>query len=134
MAASEGFNTCLPFSLLLSSSASFKQQVQSAIATGNYTYLNTLLAYTSSPQPAPDTCDQNYTNYLKQLVDKSNCGSDMATKAVIKAARRGISNYAVMRTASSLLDPKTGRYCYLQAVASDKPDDLYLWMIPSGNM
>jgi hypothetical protein len=37
-----------------------------------------------------------------------------------------------MREAAGLVDPDTGVYCYIEAKASGRPDDLYLWSIPAG--
>jgi len=71
------------------------------------------------------------------MSDKTNCASELSGSnaiAVAQAFQRGLGNYAAMRTAASLVNPKTGVYCYLEAVASERPDDLYLWQLPSGNM
>lgn len=127
--------TCLPFSLLLSTSSAYKNQVSAATRTGNWTFLNELLAYTNSPQPSPPSCDQTFKSILTAFADKANCGTDLSGGlAVAKQAQSGIGNYAVMRTASGLVNPNTGVYCYLEALANVKPDDMYLWMLPSGNM
>lgn len=131
---SADFISCLPFSLLLSASSAYKTQVSAATTTGNFTHLDLLIAYTVSPQPSAEQCDGNYTTYLAQISDKGNCGSDLVNSAVAKQAQRGLGNYAVMRTAAGIVDPDTGVYCYLEAVASSNPADLYLWSLPAGNM
>ena len=46
--------------------------------------------------------------------------------------RNGLGNYEVMRGAGELVDPDAGEYCYLQATADGRPDDMYLWSIPAG--
>ncbi|TXT08992.1 hypothetical protein VHUM_02466 [Vanrija humicola] len=135
IAPSSKFMTCLPFSLLLSTSAAYKNQVLTTTRTGNWTFLNELLAYTNSPQPSPGSCDQTFQSILTAYADKANCGNDLSGgPAVAKQAQTGIGNYAVMRTASGLINPNTGVYCYLEALANVKPDDMYLWMLPSGNI
>lgn len=138
LVSSPGFQACVPFSLLLSASAAYKTLVLDATRTGNYTYLNNLVAYSSSPSPSPQECDNNYTHYYEQISAKANCAAELggstSAKAVAKQAQRGLGNYQVMRTASSFVNPKTGRYCYIEALASDRPDDLYLWMLAAGNM
>lgn len=67
------------------------------------------------------------------MADRSNCAADLANKTPIAmTTKAGIGNYEVIRRASALTDPMTGKYCYLQAVMDDRPDDLYLWSIPAG--
>ncbi|KAL1411413.1 hypothetical protein Q8F55_002369 [Vanrija albida] len=135
IAPSAQFMTCLPFSLLLSTSSAYKNRVQDATGTGNWTFLNELIAYSHSPQPSPQGCDQAFTSILTAFADRANCGNDLSGgKAVAKQAQTGIGNYALMRTASGLINPSTGVYCYLEALANVKPDDMYLWMLPAGNM
>jgi hypothetical protein len=138
LVASHEFKSCVPFSLLLSASAAYNTIVLDSIRTGIYTYINDLVAYSSDPSPSPEQCDANYTLYYKQISEKSHCATELGgstnSKVVAKQAQRGLGNYQAMRTAASLLDPKTGVYCYLEAVASERPDDLYLWMLASGNM
>lgn len=133
--ASPEFTACLPFSLLLSSSNGYKSEVATATKISDYTYLNDLLAYVNSPQPSSERCDQLFASYLPQFQDDANCGKDVAQRVpTARQARRGIGNYAVMREAAGIINPSTGVYCYLEAIASPRPDDLYLWMMPSGNM
>lgn len=134
MISNPNFISCLPFSLLLTTSSGFNSRIQAAAQTHNYTYLNDLIAYTGSPQPSADTCDGYMTDFAKDLRRKQNCGSDQSNTGVVMQARRGLGNYHVMRTAATLVHPETGVYCYIDALASSKPDDLYLWKLPSGNM
>lgn len=127
------FQSCLPFSLLLSTSSSYAQLVSAATGTNNYTTLNELLAYTYSPQPSGDQCDTYMQGVLSDMGGKSNCQADIAAKKVVALeAKIGVGTYAVVRQAENLIDPDTGVYCYLEALASDRPDDLYLWSLPQG--
>lgn len=129
------FVSCSPFSLLISTSSAYSGQVTSATSTGNYTYLNDLLAYSNSPQPGAQQCEEAYAAYRTALRDKANCGNDLADgKPVAGSASRGLGNYGVLRTAAALINPESGSYCYLEAVADARPDDLYLWSLPAGYM
>lgn len=134
--SSATFQSCLPFSLLLTTSTSYASLLSSSRSKGDLETLNQLLAYTSSPQPGSETCDQYFSGVLSGLNAKSNCAADLAkgtvAKGIGKEVQAGIGNYKLMREASALADPDTARYCYLQAVASPTPDDLYLWSLPSG--
>lgn len=134
MIANPSFVSCLPFSLLLTSSSGFNSRIQAAAQSHNYTYLNDLIAYSGNPQPSGDSCDSAMAGFLKDLEKKAHCGMDKSKTGVVAQARRGLGNYQVMRTAATLVHPETGVYCYVDASASSKPDDLYLWKLPSGNM
>jgi hypothetical protein len=120
---------------LLTTSTSYASLLASSLTAGNLTTLNELIAYTISPQPSSDTCDTYFSGVLSALTSKGNCAADLAKGSITSVAKEtwaGVGNYEVMREASALTDPDTGSYCYLQAVASTTPDDLYLWSIPSG--
>jgi hypothetical protein len=70
---------------------------------------------------------------LSNLEGKSNCQTDItAEKVVALETKTGIGNYGVMREVEQLTNPDSGVYCYLEALAADRPDDLYLWSIPAG--
>lgn len=133
---SSTFKSCLPFSLLLTTSTSYASLLSSSRASGSYDTLNELLAYTSSPQPSSDTCDQYFSGMYTALSAKNNCAADMpktgSTKAVAKDIKTGVGNYQLMRQAAAITDPDTGKYCYLQAITNSSPDDLYLWSLPAG--
>lgn len=129
------FTSCLPFSLLLTTSTSYSTLVTDSITSSNLTDLDSLLAYVSSPQPSPNECDAFMAAALSDIGEKSNCGADLAARpvnAVANEAQNGIGNYKLMREAAAMTDPETGVYCYLEAVSSSKPDDLYLWSLPAG--
>ncbi|EIW70416.1 hypothetical protein TREMEDRAFT_28982 [Tremella mesenterica DSM 1558] len=130
--SSAEFLTCLPFSLLLTSSSSYSSMLSDAMSTGNYTYLNALVGYTHSPQPSGEQCDAYMAGVASALTGKGNCLSDIRMgKAVALEILVGIGNYALLRKAEGLLD-SSGRFCYLDAVADGRPDDLYLWNLPAG--
>lgn len=133
---SSTFKSCLPFSLLLTTSTSYASLLSSSRASGSLDTLNQLLAYTSSPQPSSDTCDQYFSGVYTALSAKANCAADMpktgATQAVAKDIKTGVGNYQLMRQAAAITDPDTGKYCYLQAITNSSPDDLYLWSLPAG--
>lgn len=135
--SSPTFLSCLPFSLLLTTSTSFA----SLVASDDYALLNDLLAYVSSPQPSSATCDDFMRDAYTKTGDKGACGGDLtqtqnqskkAAGGAAVEARTGLGNYALMRVAASLKDPDEGVYCYLQAVESERPDDLYLWSLAAG--
>jgi hypothetical protein len=66
-------------------------------------------------------------------MDKDKCRADVNGKVPSAlSASRGLGNAPVMREAAGLVDPDTGVYCYIEAKASEGPDDLYLWSIPAG--
>ncbi|WVF71285.1 hypothetical protein IAT40_006088 [Kwoniella sp. CBS 6097] len=131
--SSSTFLSCLPFSLLLTTSAGYSKILSTALSTGNYTNLNNLISYTASPLPSGGECESYMSDVMSSFSTKANCGTDLgAKKAVALEAKIGIGNYGVMREAEGLVDESTGKYCYLKAVASGRPDDLYLWGLASG--
>jgi hypothetical protein len=63
---------------------------------------------------------------------RANCQADLGGNDVVaQETKRGLATYQVLKQASALVNPN-GVYCYLEAVASSKPDDSYLWSIPAG--
>lgn len=129
--SSPTFSSCLPFSLLLTTSTSFGTFLTNSAP--QYDTLNSLLAYVSSPQPGGDQCDAFLTQAAQAIMDKDKCRADVNGKVPSAvAAARGLGNAPVMREAAGLVDPDTGVYCYIKAKASGRPDDLYLWSIPAG--
>lgn len=127
------FTSCLPFSLLLTTSTSYSTMLQAATASGDYTALNQLLSYVANPQPSAAQCDTYFSGLLRDFNGKNNCGADVAAhKATAMLARDGISSYTVTRAAARLVNPDTGKFCYLDAVSASRPDDLYLWSLAAG--
>lgn len=129
--SSQTFTSCLPFSLLLTTSTSFGSFLTASAPT--YDMLNTLLAYVNSPRPSSDQCDDFMTSAALAIAEKGKCAADIASRVPsVLTAANGLGNAPVLRQAAGLVDPDTGVYCYIEAKASDRPDDLYLWSIPSG--
>ena len=130
--ASSNFTSCLPFSLLLTTSTSFADLVQSSLSSGNLSTLNELLAYMSSPQPSWTGCAAYMQETLKELQGDARCGKDLVQgKPLAQALAGGLGNYDIMRDAAGLRD-ESGGYCYLEAITAKKPDDLYIWSLPAG--
>ena len=126
------FTSCLPFSLLLTTSTSYGQLLSQSLSSGNLSAINRLIAYSSSPQPSSAQCDDYFSGVLSAMTAEGNCANDLeASSGIAKEAQAGIGSYKAVREASALVNPDTGVYCYLEAVASPKPDDLYLWSIPA---
>ncbi|WVQ72629.1 hypothetical protein IAR50_002188 [Cryptococcus sp. DSM 104548] len=133
LVSSSTFLSCLPFSLLLTTSSAYATLVSTALSSGDYTQLNELVAYTSSPQPSGSVCESYMSGVMTALKSKSNCASDISSNlAIVKKTKLGVGNYKVMKEAEALVNEETGAYCYLEAIASEKPDDLYLWGLPGG--
>jgi hypothetical protein len=131
--SSTTLQSCLPLSLLLTTSTSYASLLSASLAQGDLTKINQLVAYTASPSPGTDTCDKYFAGVLSALDAKGNCAGDLAqAKAVALDAQLGVGNYKLIREASTITNPDTGKYCYLEALASTAPDDLYLWSLPSG--
>ncbi|ORY32781.1 hypothetical protein BCR39DRAFT_521504 [Naematelia encephala] len=129
------FLSCLPFSLLLTTSTSYATLLATAISTGDYTDLNILLSYVASPQPNTTQCQTYMDSLVGELGNKGQCGSDLAKTPIDPVAeetRVGLGNYKVMREAAGLVSQESGKYCYLEAVSNQTPDDLYLWSVPAG--
>lgn len=129
------FTTCLPLSLLLTTSTSYRNLV-SAAPDDKYGTLNNLIAYTSSPQPSSTECDDYFASLAKAITEKKHCAADLNGGAeanpVAMDTRRGLGNYKVVREVSALKDPQSGEYCYLRALADSRPDDMYLYSLPAG--
>ncbi|KAK4687324.1 hypothetical protein P7C73_g2788, partial [Tremellales sp. Uapishka_1] len=129
---SSTFLSCLPLSLLMTTSSGYSTLLSTSIASGNYTTLNNLVGYTSEPQPSGSECDTYLLGVLADFGSKANCQADVQSGNVVALqAAAGLGNYQVVREASGLLNSQ-GVYCYLEALSSARPDDLYLWGIPGG--
>ncbi|ORX35798.1 hypothetical protein BD324DRAFT_80651 [Kockovaella imperatae] len=128
------FSSCLPFSLLLTTSTSFANLVKSSLKTRNLTTLNDLLAYTTSPQPSIDTCVSFFQSTLSDLSSDSHCGNDLKDARVLAVEfADGLANYNLMRKAAGLVSEETiGSHCYLEAITATSADDLYFWSLPAG--
>lgn len=136
MLSSDMFTSCLPFSLLLTTSTSYASLLSDSLQSGNLDAINSLIGYTASPQPSADQCDAYFSQVLSDMSKKDKCGEDLkagtSKGGMALEAKNGIGNYQLMRGAEALINPDSGAYCYLEAVTSDRPDDLYLWSVPAG--
>ncbi|WVQ80808.1 hypothetical protein IAT38_002915 [Cryptococcus sp. DSM 104549] len=133
LVSSSTFLSCLPFSLLLTTSTAYSSLVARSLSSGNYTTLNELIAYTANPQPSGGECESYMQGVAGALAGKANCAADVSGKVpVAMKAKLGVGNYAVMKEAEALVNATSGRYCYLEAIASERPDDMYLWGLPGG--
>jgi hypothetical protein len=119
-------------SLLLTTSTSFQDVIKDG-PENNYTTLNNLIAYTNSPKPGSQSCKDYFEGLETSFREKKHCAADLKEKnpSAIEV-RNGLGSYEVMRGAGELVDPDGGEYCYLQAVADGRPDDMYLWSLPAG--
>lgn len=131
--STDTFLSCLPFSLLLTTSTGYAAMLTTAATTGNYTTLNTLMAYVTSPQPSSAECDAFMSAAYAKMGEKSSgCTADLSKRSAAADARVGLGSAGLMRKAAGLRNPGSGKWCYLEALASDRPDDLYLWSLPAG--
>lgn len=126
------FQSCLPLSLLLTTSTSFRDLVKSG-QEDDYATVNELLAYTKSPKPGIKECGDYFKGLEIGFAEKKHCAADLKERnPTAIEIRNGLGNYEVMRQAGRLVDPDKGHYCYLEAVAAGRPDDMYLWSLPAG--
>ncbi|OCF60732.1 hypothetical protein L486_00371 [Kwoniella mangroviensis CBS 10435] len=129
--SSEDLQDCLPLALLLTTSSAYSSLLSSSIQSGNYTKINNLISYTSSS--AREKCDEYFTSIQSSLSSNKNCGTDLSNKnQVVKDTDIAIGNYQLIKEASKLTDKETGVYCYIESMAATRPDDAYLWSLPSG--
>jgi len=92
-----------------------------------------LIAYTNNPKPGSAACRDYFAGLETSFGEKKHCVADLkARNPSAVEVRNGLGNYEVMRGAGELVDPDAGEYCYLQATADGRPDDMYLWSIPAG--
>ncbi|WWC62094.1 uncharacterized protein I303_104684 [Kwoniella dejecticola CBS 10117] len=138
LSTQEFISDCLPFSLLLTTSTSYSSLLSSSIQSGNFTTINNLISYTSSPGAedggdGSGKCEEYMNTVESALTSNKNCGTDLSNKnQVVKQTKNSLGNYKLIKEVSALVDEDTGVYCYLQAVRSKRPDDAYLWNLPSG--
>jgi hypothetical protein len=122
--ASQQFQSCLPLSLLLSSSSAFLQVER------NITQLSRLLDASCA---APANCTTVMGLIAEQLQSADGCASDLAAgNALAAKALVGLRAYDVMREVGCLVNPATGAYCFVQALApAAPPGNAYLYQLAS---
>jgi len=127
MTQSEAFRECRPFSLLQSSSSAFIE------SQNNLTALNAILWGTCNTDPSINECMANLDWFSSNM--RTTCSTDIdAQNAMVLRALTGLDTYALLRNAACLPDPKTNSYCYVEAVHSTNPSDLYFYQLPLGIM
>ncbi|TFK38075.1 hypothetical protein BDQ12DRAFT_120550 [Crucibulum laeve] len=117
------FRTCRPFSLLQQSSSQFLNAQQ------NLTLMNTLIWGTCNTTPSFDQCVSNMGWFADTL--KSACAQDLKDQNTMAVdTLLALQAYGLMRNTACLSDPTTSTYCYLNAVSSSNPSDLYYYTLP----
>ncbi|KZV99442.1 hypothetical protein EXIGLDRAFT_605737 [Exidia glandulosa HHB12029] len=123
---SKAFRPCRSFGLLFANSRAFFQ------AQSNLTLMNSIMWGTCNTKLSLDTCTSTMTSLATQL-KSSACTADLrAGNALALAALVGFSNYALYREAGCIVNPRSNSYCYLEALASSSPNDVYMYNLPLG--
>ncbi|KAH9852263.1 hypothetical protein C2E23DRAFT_731024 [Lenzites betulinus] len=126
MTVSQAFRSCRPFSLLVSDSDAFIKQSQ-----GNVSLLNTIIWGTCNTVTSSDQCSSNMAWFADNI--KTQCKGDIsANNPIVQDAVAGLEAYDVMRAAGCQINADTNTYCYLDAVQSTHPSDLYLYQLALG--
>ncbi|KZO94224.1 hypothetical protein CALVIDRAFT_539268 [Calocera viscosa TUFC12733] len=121
------FRACRPFGMLMSSSQQFQA------AQDNLTTLTAIVGGTCVTDMSADQCGEVMDWHAEQIALDGNCGLDIdAQEALAVTALEGFRSYRMMRTAGCLLNPVSSAYCYVEAVASLLPNDLYYWVTALG--
>lgn len=105
------FTSCTPVSLLLQNSNSFFQAERDA------TLLSETLDYACNAPLA--ICSPLMTSLASQLIDTANCGADYTNQnPLVLQAYNGLLAYEPLYRATCLKNPKTGSYCFSDAIAN----------------
>ncbi|KAH8828986.1 hypothetical protein DL96DRAFT_1462540 [Flagelloscypha sp. PMI_526] len=125
MTSTTPFRTCRPFSLLLDSSAAMLE------AQTNLSLTNSIVWGTCNAPQSEDQCQTNMNWFQSEL--QKQCGEDLeGGNANARTTLMALQAFSVMHDAACLVDPNTNAYCYLEAVRSTNPSDLYYYMIALG--
>lgn len=113
------FKSCSPVSLLLQNSNSFFQAERDA------TLLSETLDIACNAPLA--ICSPLMSSLSEQLISTANCGADYAQQnPLVMQAYNGLVAYEPLYRATCLKDPKTGSYCFSEAITnSSAPADSY---------
>lgn len=126
MTQTDAFLSCRPFSLLLTHSQAFIQQVQN-----NITATNTDTWGTCNTAISPNQCDLNMAWFMSSL--RSSCVADLSDQNTLAvSALIGLQAFDLMRQAACSVDPMTNAYCFVEAVASSDPSSYYFYQLPLG--
>ncbi|KAL7416472.1 hypothetical protein BDY24DRAFT_234858 [Mrakia frigida] len=122
--SSQSFQACRPFSFLFSSSSAF-----SSIASRDN--LTDITAVVQATLNSSSSCESLMVGMGTSL--GSRCQADLlAGVPIAKEALTGFQTFAMMKEASALVSSDSGAYCYVEALASDEPADLFLWNLYTG--
>ncbi|KAI0828669.1 hypothetical protein BC628DRAFT_1428929 [Trametes gibbosa] len=125
MTETQPFRSCRPFSLLVSDSNAFIK------SQGNVSLLNTIVWGTCNTVPSADQCAANMAWFADTIKDQ--CKGDIsANNPIVQDAVAGLEAYAVMRAAACQINAEKNTYCYVDAVQSTHPSDLYLYQLALG--
>jgi len=121
------FRACRPFGLLLSSSQQFQED------QSNLTTLTAVVGGTCDTDMDAESCVEVMDWHAQEIMNPDTCGQDIEDKeSLAVTALEGFRAYRMMRQAGCLINPVTEAYCYVEAVASLLPNDLYFWTTAIG--
>ncbi|GAA6048279.1 hypothetical protein JCM3770_006517 [Rhodotorula araucariae] len=121
------FQSCAPFSLLLTTSTGFFQAERSPYGLLPYV----LNASCTAPQTE---CLATMSSLAHTIQLKNTCGPDLALGNPLAAeALQGFQGYELMREAGCARNNDTAaQYCFAEASAKADPSDLYYYYLPEG--
>jgi hypothetical protein len=102
-------------------------------AETNLTLLNDIIWGTCNTVEDDSDCQSIMRSYGSnlQIQCKTELGQDFE---LVQEASVGFQLYEPMRQAGCLVDNSTNSYCFLEAVASASPSDLYFYQLPYGDL
>ncbi|GAA5916413.1 hypothetical protein JCM8208_000910 [Rhodotorula glutinis] len=120
------FQSCAPFSLLLTTSSAFFKAQRSPLGLLPYV----LNASCSAPQA---DCASTMSNLARTIKLKNTCGPDLELgNPLATEALQGFQSYPLMREAGCAQSNETSRYCFAEASAKKDPSDLYFYYLAEG--
>ncbi|KAG6916150.1 hypothetical protein DXG01_008202 [Tephrocybe rancida] len=125
MTAAQPFRTCRALSFLADSSNDFID------AQTNLTLLNSIIWGTCNTNTAKDQCISNMAWFADAL--QTACTQDLQDQNQLAVgALQDLRAYSLFREVGCLTDPTANTYCYMNAVRSSDPSDLYFYGLPLG--
>ncbi|GAA5845950.1 hypothetical protein JCM9279_004733 [Rhodotorula babjevae] len=120
------FQSCAPFSLLLTTSSAFFKAQRSPLGLLPYV----LNASCSAPEPE---CASTMATLARTIKLKNTCGPDLESgNPLATEALQGFQSYSLMREAGCARSNETSRYCFAEASAKKDPSDLYFYYLAEG--
>ncbi|GAA5943919.1 hypothetical protein JCM3775_002278 [Rhodotorula graminis] len=120
------FQSCAPFSLLLTTSSAFFKAQRSPLGLLPYV----LNASCSAPEA---DCASTMSNLARTIKLKNTCGPDLELgNPLATEALQGFQSYPLMREAGCAQSNETSRYCFAEASAKKDPSDLYYYYLAEG--